>query len=324
MAKKILITGASGFLGSHTAEAAHEAGYEVHVLVRETSPRDWLKHYWLNIHTTPSVTECADIAPLIKKMDAVIHNAGATSGASSQAHHEVNVEGTKALVQECIKAGVKRFVYISSQSAGGPNKGSFPKTENDPDCPITSYGRSKKEAEEMLCSFRDRISVVSLRYPPVYGPRGREMLQVFKMVKGAFQPILGYKPLYTSMIYVRDAARAAIAAAGATVNSGSFYYVNDGIDYTQDYIYDLISQAIHHTGIRIKVPFWLVSLAAWWQTDVLKRRSSFTPEKVKEFRARFWLASPEKAAKELGWKPQMMPSLGFKETVDWYTSHGWL
>lgn len=321
--KKVLVTGASGFLGSHIAEAVHHAGYEVHVLVREKSPRDWLKHHWLNIHTA-ALTECANIAPVLEQMDAVIHSAGATTRHRPETLYKVNVEGSKALVEECIKAGVKRFVYISSQSAAGPAAGPYPKTEADTDCPVSGYGRSKKQAEEMLCGFRDRIHLTILRYTAIYGPRDKEMLPAFKLLKGPIQPLLGYKKIYTSMIYVRDAARAAVKALDAHVESGSLYQISDGIDYTFDFIYDLISEAFHHKGIRLRAPMWLVSFFAWWQTSVLKKYSSFTPEKVREFSERFWLFSPEKAIAELGWKPEMMPTQGFKETADWYTSHGWI
>jgi len=321
--KKVLVTGASGFLGSHISEAAHDAGCEVHALIRQTSSRRWLKHDWLNIHVANLDDRCG-LSGVLKGMDAVIHNAGATSGFSEEDFQHVNVEGTRTVVEESIKAGVKRFVYVSSQAAGGPSKGTYPKTEDDPDCPVSGYGRSKKKAEELLYSLRDKIEVVSLRYPAIYGPRGTETLRIFRILQGPFQPIMGLEPLYTSMVYVTDAARAAVAALQAKVASGSIYYVTDGIDYTLEYLYDQIGEALGRRGMRIRLPFWLVSLAAWWTHEVRGEQTSFTREKVREFKARYWLASSERAIRELGWRPQVLPQDGFAKTVRWYRYKQWL
>jgi nucleoside-diphosphate-sugar epimerase len=276
---RVLVTGASGFLGSHISEAAHDAGYEVHVLIRQTSSRRWLKHDWLNIHVANLDDRCG-LSGALKGMDAVIHNAGATSGYSKEILQRVNIEATKVLAEESIKAGVKRFVYISSQAAGGPGTGPFQKTEDDPDCPVSAYGRSKKKAEELLYSLRDKIEVVSLRYPAIYGPRGTETLRIFRILQGPLQPIMGLEPLYTSMVYVE--------------------------------------------GMRIRLPFWLVSLAAWWTHEVRGEQTSFTREKVREFKARYWLASSERAMRELGWRPQVLPQEGFAKTIRWYRYKRWL
>lgn len=324
-AKKILVTGASGFLGSHICEAAHDAGYEVHALIRETSSRQWLKYYWLNLHTV-DLNECSDIASLLKQMDAVIHNAGATNEIDPEIYHKVNVEGTKNLVEECIKAGVRRFVFISSHAAGGPTEDKITKTEEDPDCPISRYGKSKKEAEELLYFLRDKIEVVSLRFPTIYGPRGTELLGVFKMLSSFIKPHPGFRPTYVSMLYVTDAAKAAVAAVTANVKSGSFYYINDGMDYlvTMEYLYNLISDSLGSKGILIKLPFFLLDVAVFILVKLLKKRTPLTPDKVKEMKAQFWVASSDKAQKELGWRPEVLLREGIKRTTEWYRTYQWI
>jgi nucleoside-diphosphate-sugar epimerase len=324
-AKKVMITGASGFLGSHICEAAHEAGYEVHVMVRESSSREWLKHYWLNIHTV-GLKECADIASVLKQMDVVIHNAGVTNEIDPEVYYQVNVEGTRVLVEECIKAQVPRFVFISSHAAGGPTDEKRMKTEDDPDCPISHYGKSKKAAEELLFSLRDKIEVVCLRFPTIYGPRGIELLGVFKMLNGLIKPHPGFRQTYVSMLYVKDAARAVMAAASASIPSGSFYYINDGMDFlvTMEYLYKLISDALGNKGILIKVPFFLVDFAAWFMASVLKKQTPLTPDKVKEMKARFWIASSQKAMKELEWRPLVLLREGIELTAEWYRVHQWI
>jgi len=321
--KKLLVTGASGFLGSHICDEAHDAGYEVHALIRKTSSQRWLKKEWIKIYTC-NLNDAHLIAPLLSQMYAVIHNAGVTSARSEQEFYEVNVEASQLLAAESAKAGVKRFIFVSSQAAGGPNNSPTPKLETDPDCPISAYGRSKKNAEERLFKFREKIHIANLRYPAIYGPRNTEMLRVFRMLSGSFQIIMGMKPIYTSMIYVKDAARAAIAALEADYPSGSVYYITDGLNYTLQYIYDIISEVLHHRGIRISLPFWIVELAAWFESKFSKKPSSFNPEKVKEFKARFWVASPRKAMDELAWAPKVLAREGFAETVKWYRIKRWI
>lgn len=321
--KRVLVTGASGFFGSHICEVAHQAGYEVHALIRKTSSREWLRRPWIKIHDT-GLNKGSELSALLDNMDVVIHNAGATSGFGKQAVFEINVEATRMIAEASIKARVKRFVYISSQAAGGPSAGPVPKTEDDPDTQITDYGASKKAAEEALLELKDKLRIVILRYPAIYGPRNREMLQAFQVLKGVIHPIIGTKPVYISMIYVTDAARAAVAGAEAKVKSGSIYYITDGVDYTLEYANDLIAGAMGKNGIRVKFPFWIVKLVAWWRYDIRKIKSSFTPKKVDEFKMRFWLISPRKAIVELGWKPEVMLQQGIAETVKWYRARRWL
>ncbi|MBN2380276.1 NAD(P)-dependent oxidoreductase [candidate division WOR-3 bacterium] len=321
--KKVLVTGASGFFGSHLCEEAHDAGYEVHALIRKTSSRRWLTHPRLHIHTQ-GLNKGAGLTSILKKMDVVIHNAAATAAYGKEYFHKVNVEATRMLAQESIKAGVKRFIYISSQAAGGPSKGPFARTEDEADCPVSAYGESKKKAEDELYKLREQIQVITLRFAGIYGPRNTEFVRVFRLLQGPFQPMVGLKTLYCNYIYVEDAVRAVMAALEARVASGSVYYVNDGIDYTLEHFYNLASEALEHKGMRIYLPLWLVKIAAWWQSDIRKQKSAFTLDKVREFKARFWLASPQKAIRELGWKPEVSPRDGLAATLRWFRYKRWI
>lgn len=321
--RRITVTGASGFLGSHICEALNEAGYEVHALIRHTSPRTWLKKSWMNIHPLGFRRE-KELSALLSRMDAVIHAAGRVFGTDKELN-EANLEVTLKLVNQCIASGVQRFVYASTQSAGGPSKGPYPKAADDPDLPISLYGQSKKAAEDEINRWSEAIHVTSLRYSPVYGPRDRESLRMFKTLKGRIHPLFGSKPIYTNMVYVSDAARAAVAAISSDTQSGSVYNINDGVDYTMEYLYDLITEALENKrGVRIRIPFWALELASWWEKKVLGRQSVFNKDKIGEFRARFWLASSQRALRELNWKPEVKIRDGLKETVWWYRVKKWL
>ena len=136
---------------------------------------------------------------------------------------------------------------------------------------------------------------------------------------------MGAKLIYTSMVYVRDAARSAVAALSARVKPGSVYQITDGERHTMDTLYDCIEEAFgkESKSKRVKVPFWLVTLWAWWLHDVKKVRG-ISPDQVRQFKGLYWYASNEKAIRELGWKPEMSFREGVRETVRWYGEHSWL
>ncbi len=326
MIKKVLVTGASGFLGSHISEAAHDAGYEVHALIREISSRQWLNQDEIHIHVA-DLGDREAMTALLKEMDYVIHNAGVLSTVARNAAHcqRVNVDITRLLAEESIKAGIKRFIYISSIAAGGPGKGPEARTEEAPDNPVSNYGRSKKQAEELLYELRENLFVVILRQGMIYGPRDHNILGFFKTLEGNLVPVIGYKPLYSSMIYVKDAASAAVKALSADVASGSVYQITDGQAYTIEGLCDNMEEALgkEKKGNRIRIPFWLVMLRAWWLHDI-RRVRGISPDQVRQFRSRYWYVSPDKAIRELGWEPKMDIMKGLVETVEWYRRQGWL
>lgn len=332
MAKKILVTGASGFLGSHICEVAHEEGVtggeegEVHALVRPQSSREWLGHDWLRIYTAEPSDRRA-LREILSGVDYVIHSAGvmATTSRNARDSRETNAGVTRMLAGESAAAGIKRFVFCSSLAAGGPGPGPEARTEDDPDVPVSHYGHSKLDAERTLKSLSDRLSSVSLRFSMIYGPRDRNIFGFFKACSGRVVPLMGRKPLYTSMVHVRDAARAAVSALEADVEPGSVYQISDGKCYTLEELYDYMEEALGKTnrGRRVRVPFWLVSLQAWILHDV-RRVRGISPDQVRQFRARYWFATPDKAVRELGWKPEIDLAEGLKQTVAWYRERGWL
>jgi nucleoside-diphosphate-sugar epimerase len=321
--RKVLVTGASGFLGSHICEAAHEAGYEVHAIIRKTSSREWLNHDWITIHVA-ELDDPDSLLTILKGTYAVIHAAAALHGSSEEELSKVNVEASKMLAQQAVKAGVKRFIFISSNAVGGPSKTLTPRKESDPDFSISPYGRSKKRAEEELSKFSNEIKIINLRCVVIYGPRDRHMLRLFKLFNSPLVPVLGSKPIYLPIVYVKDAARAAIAALQADVASGSIYYISDGMPYTFEVFYDFIAHAFGKKLRIFRVPIWLASLVMWLIYGARKKEVAFSAREMRGFRHRFRLVSIERAVKELRWRPQFWAEDGLSETVRWYKDKGWL
>lgn len=317
--KKVLVTGASGFFGSHICEALHHAGYEVHALVRETSSRRWLAHDWLSVHTA-DLFDSKALVKILQPIEVVVHNAGALWGD----YQKVNTQGTRMIAEASIEAGVEKFIYISSLAAGGPSQGLCARDASLPDNPVSQYGHSKKAAESFLQNIRDRKNVVIFRFPMIYGPRDTQGLRLFKTFKILINPSVGFRRRHLSVIHVRDAAGAVVAALQTAVESGAIYPISDGEDYTFNKLYKIIGKVWGRKALRIPVPFAFIMLGAWFVNDVLNGKTAFNPEQIDMFRERYWLIAPDKAVRELGWRAEVDIYSGIKETIEWYEKNGWL
>jgi len=171
------------------------------------------------------------------------------------------------------------------------------------------------------------MEIISIRYALLYGPRDTHLLPVFKMLTSSIHPIAGYRPVYTPLLYLPDAAKAMVnivSAKKGAFESGSVYYVSDGIPYSLDTMYDLILAGMDHKSWRIRIPLWAVAAAAWFANNVLKSHSEFTPDAVTEMRAGSRLVSPAKFTRDFGWRPDTPPDIAFTETVRWYREKGWI
>jgi nucleoside-diphosphate-sugar epimerase len=322
--KKILVTGASGFLGSHICDVLHEAGYEVHAIVRASSSKKWLEQAWLKLHTL-ELTDRGGLRKLLKGFDAVVHSAAELIGASVEALHKVNVEATLILAEEAARMHVRRFVFISSRDASGFSRNKIPKRESDPDNPHTPYGKSKKHAEEALAALKDEISIVNLRPCLIYGPRDRHLFRLFKLIKTMpAVPIVGSKPVYMSLVFVRDVALAVLASLRASVPSGSKYYISDGMPHTLEDFYRTIASSLGKKTRLLRVPARPAAMFVGLMYGARTREMALTPETIMDFRYRYRLVSTERAIRELNWKPETMLDEGVALTADWYRSERWL
>jgi len=321
--KKVLVTGASGFLGSHICDSLYEAGYEVHALVRSTSSREWLENDWINIHVA-DLDDTDTLSNILKGIYAVIHAAAALHGAPDDVLEYVNVTCTRLLAEQAVKAGVKKFVFVSSNAATGPGMSISPKVVPGDDTPVSPYGASKKRAEKVLSGYQEKLKVTNLRYVVIYGPRDKHLLRLFKLVQSPVTPILGKYPIYMPSVYVKDGARAAVAALSVKVSSGSTYYISDGMPYTFETMYDMMAEAMGKKLRFIRIPIGLAAFFMGLFFGSRKTDVAFTAKNIRDFRNRFRMISPEKAIRELNWKPEVMAWDGFRETVQWYKNQGWL
>jgi nucleoside-diphosphate-sugar epimerase len=328
-----LVTGANGFVGSHVVERLVAQGERVRALVRATSDRRFLDGE--SVET--AVGDVGDasaageerLARATEGCRAVYHVAGVVRARSQEEYDRVNAAGAARIARAAARAGVRRFVLVSSQAAAGPNTGAAPRDEAEPERPVTAYGRSKLAGERLVAEAArgGSLEVVVVRPPAVYGPRDRAFLMLFRLVsRGLLLLYPGADTQEVSLIHVRDLA-AGLALAGERAPAGAIYYLTDGGRATSAALGDTIARALGKRPLRIVLPTG-VGMAAAWASETFGRLSgrpvTLTRERLRQWSAPRWTVSDARARREIGYAPQVDLESGMSETALWYREAGWV
>ncbi len=326
---KVLVTGGSGFLGSHVAEQLTKDGHTVRALVRKSSNKKFLESL-ANVELAYGAVEEADkVEEAVKGVDAIVHAAGIVKAKDKDEFSRINAGGTRNLVHAAKKHAPKlrRFVYVSSLEAAGPSTDGKP-VHVDQEQPVTAYGRSKLEGEKIVRAAKDDLPVVILRPTGIYGPRDVEILEVFKSVARRVLPITGDGMGQVTFTYGPDCARACIRAIEADVPSGNAYFITDGEVYVLRQAMEEVERAVGKRAfLRVGVPFGLVRAVATGVElygKLTDKAVMLTREKASALNQPYWVASAEAAQKDLGWTPEVKWARGTELTVKWYRENGWL
>ncbi|MBN2537909.1 NAD-dependent epimerase/dehydratase family protein [candidate division WOR-3 bacterium] len=318
---KALVTGANGFIGSHLCDALLAAGHAVRGLVRASSDLAWLEDKPVEL-ARGELRDQASLERAAAGMDWVFHAAATVRPSDPADFERVNYEGTRVLAEACRRAGVRRFVLLSSAAAAGPAAGpDRPVTEDDPVQPVSRYGRGKLRAEQALVELRERLHSVILRLPAVYGPRDRNSLVLLRGLARGVRPVL---PGSFSLVYVADVAQAALLAAQAEVPSGSVYFISDGGCYDHRTLGRLVAGMLGRRGVGVPVPKWVIRSAAAVSEWLQREGAIFNRDKARELVQDCWACSPQRAMAELGYRPGHELERGMRVTIDWYRERNWI
>ena len=325
---KALVTGGTGFIGSHLVEALLQNGVEVRCLVRKTSDLSWLKGLPVELATG----DCCDKASLtgtLRDIDQVFHLAGVTKAVRSETYFEVNVKGTENLIDVVLETNrpPRGFVYVSSQAAAGPCTDGSRKKETDECEPVSPYGQSKRMAEDVVLAHTQELPVVILRPCAVYGPRDRDVYVFFKMLSRGLKLCLWGQEQFVSLCYVGDVVRAILLASQGRGPSGEIYFVSDGKHYRMEEVGDVFAQAMGVSPVCIRIPKWvIVGLASVSEgfSKLSGRPALISRGKASEMIQENWGCDIAKAATALGFVPETDLARGAQLTVAWYRNAGWL
>ena len=330
---KILITGASGFIGSFIIEEALRRGFETWAGVRSTSSRRYLQDERIHFIDLDFSSEDALIEALRgHDFDYIIHAAGVTKCLHRDDFFKVNYEGTKHFVNAILKLHMplKRFIYMSSLSVFGAIREKQPYQEieeNDTPRPNTAYGKSKLMAEQFLDSIGNDFNYIVLRPTGVYGPREKDYYVMAKSIRDHVDFAVGFRRQDITFIYVLDLVQAVFLALDRGM-SGRKYFLSDGEVYQSSTFSNYIHEELGKPWwIRIKAPVWvlrLVTLVGEYAGRATGKMIVLNNDKFNILRQRNWRCDIEPAFDELGYTPHYKLREGVKETIKWYKENKWL
>lgn len=341
MNPRILITGASGFIGSFIVEEALNRGFETWAAVRKSSSREFLQderiHFIeLNLSSEEQLKQqLKDI-----QFDYVVHAAGVTKCLHKEDFFRINTEGTKNLVRALLdlQMPLKRFVYISSLSIMGAIREEQPYKEireQDKAKPNTAYGKSKLEAEQWLVSLNKELEkenekllpYVILRPTGVYGPRERDYFMMAKSIQSHTDFAVGFKQQDITFVYVTDVVQAVFLAMEKG-QTGRCYFLSDGEVYQSSTFSDLIRKELGNPWwIRITAPLWLLRIITFcgeYMGHITGKVTALNNDKYNIMKQRNWRCDINPARQELGYEPQVKLEEGVRRSIAWYKKNKWL
>ena len=346
----ILVTGASGFIGSYIVQEGLDKGFDVWAGMRGTSSRGYLQDQRIRF----AQLNLSDPKLLRQQLrqykdqmggkgwDYVVHAAGATKCLNEKDFYRTNTDGTRHLIdalrtEEMIP---KRFVFVSSLSIFGAIREKpvrKPTTDNpwiyspimDSDIPQpnTAYGRSKLQAEEYLLQ-QTNFPFTILRPTGVYGPREKDYFMMAKSIKQHIDFAVGYRPQEITFVYMMDVVQAIYKCMEVPAAEGKAYFLSDGEVYNSRRFSDLLQQHLGNPWVlHVKAPLWLLRIICQISTcwsHVTGKMNALNNDKFYILSQRNWQCDIEPAKQDFDYQPQWKLEQGVPATIKWYQENRWL
>ncbi len=331
----VLITGASGFIGSHLVEEGLKRDYTVYAGIRSTSSKEYLKDpriHFLEIDFTSrnmimETLESCRVQGLLFQY--VIHNAGVTKAAKKEDYFRVNSQNTQNFIQALAEARMvpEKFIYMSSIAAYGPGDPATlrPVMLSDTPNPIELYGKSKLEAEKYIRSL-DSFPWLIIRPTGVYGPREKDYYIYFKTMSRGLETYIGSKQQILTFIYVKDLARLIFDALKSNIVRKS-YFISDGKEYDTRTFAAITKKILKNKTVKIRVPLSIVKQLSsgleklyglWGSIPTLNT------DKYNVLSSTNWRCETAPLQTDFGFSAEYDLERGIEETVDWYKTQHWL
>jgi len=316
---RAMITGATGFIGSHLTETLALRKWEVTCLVRPQSQTDFIQKFSVRILRGPldgrEVLERA-----VEGQDYIFHLAARIRSAPREVYEKSNHKLTRDLVSACLSRNpnVKRFVYISSIAAAGPSPLDQHADETLAPCPVSEYGQTKLEGEKAVQEVWNKIPATIIRPPNVYGPRQLETDLLIKLIQKRVVPILRSMEKSTSLIYIDDLIQGILQAVESPNTQGQIYYLTDGAGYSWREIILTIKRNVLGEALFLPLPEEIISFFALL-SDILKaagmKRLFFGQRAWQAMVQTHWLFSSSKATRDFGFTPCYNLDEGIKDMI---------
>ena len=346
----ILITGASGFIGSFIVEEGLARGFDVWAGVRSTSSKVYLQDSrirFANLDLGNPQKLRAQLSELKAEMgsrgwDYVVHAAGATKCLRAEDFFRTNTDGTRHLVEALRSEEMipRRFVFVSSLSIFGAIREEPVRTptadnpwryapilDSDKPQPNTAYGRSKLLAEQYLMEQQD-VPLTILRPTGVYGPREKDYFLMAQSIQRHTDFAVGFRPQEITFVYMADVVQAVYKCLDAPAAMGHAYFLSDGQVYHSRRFSDLLQRELGNPWVlHIKAPLWFLRAVCWVSGRISRltgRMNALNDDKYHILAQRNWQCDIEPARRDFGYEPQWDLERGVAASVKWYKENGWL
>ena len=299
----LAVTGGTGFVGSHLLRIAQDEGFDLRSLTRGWRPPE------TGIDWVDGALDRADsLVKLCDGADAVVHIAGLINASSRAAFETVNVGGTAHMIDAARKAGVRRFVHISSLAAREPE--------------LSDYGRSKARSERLVAA--SGLDWTIIRPPAVYGPGDRETFELFRMAR---RGIVALPPRGRfSVLHVEDLCQLILAVLDEPDTHSETYEPDDGIEqgWEHRHFARTLGRVLGRRAATVSMPRLVMRGASRIDRLVRRGNAKLTPDRVRYFCHPDWVVTARHRPPEALWTPQIRTPTGLKRTADWYREQGWL
>lgn len=324
-ALRVVVTGATGFLGAHLVEELTRAGHVVVGLARATSRTEAIERQGVEV-VRASLLDPEALGPALEGADAVVHAAGGGIVKRLADVYRGNTESTRVLARVAAEAGVRTFVLVSSLAAHGPG---LRAREEEVAAPRSHYGKSKRAAE--LAALREGeahgMQVLALRPPALYGPGEHRMVDLFRAAQRGVVPMV-HPEGTLSMLSGRDCARAIAAALRSPSAPSGAYFVSEREPYRRRAMAEAIGAAVGRPNVRVlavPVPvlrtLGLVTQAAAWARGSAPLLGL---DKVRDASAPHQSCDPRLAIATFDWEPEDDFHRGAVEAYRGYRARRWL
>ena len=320
---KILLTGATGFVGSHIVEELISQKHTVIATIRNKSNLKWIKDYPVQFENC-SLNDEEQLSKLVSTVDVVIHCAGVVRALNWDGYYNINVVGTQNLVKAAIKNknNIKKFIYISSQAAMGPSQNEQPKALTEQENPVSNYGKSKLLAEQEIKKMEGLIPYTIIRPASVYGPRDKDIFIFFNLVKHHLKPTTHTKR-FIQLVFVKDIAKVISITLNNENTNNKIYYLCDGNIYTWKDVATTISKANNIKTVPVILfDFIFKTVASFYEIvgKLTKKPQVLSKEKIIEMLQTYWIADNSNIIKDTDFEFTKLEN-GAKITYNWYLSN---
>ena len=301
--RTLAVTGGTGFVGSHLLRLAVAEGYDLRALTRGWKPPEEAI-IWVD----GALDRPETLAKLVTGADAIVHVAGAINAPDRAGFEAVNVAGTAAMIDAARKAGVRRFVHVSSLAAREPD--------------LSDYGWSKARSERLVAASGLDWTIV--RPPAVYGPGDRETLDLFRMAR---RGLVALPPKGRfSVIHVEDLCRLILASLDDPDSWSETWEPDDGREggWQHRHFARTLGRLFGRRALTLAMPRPVLRLASGLDRLVRRGGARLTRDRVRYFCHPDWVAAAERRPPESLWQPRVKTPTGLKATADWYRQQGWL